>query len=45
MPLEELLFFLLIPLAIILTYEGVTTLRPAWKELNSTRRDIDGDGR
>lgn len=45
MPLEELLFFLLIPLAIILTYEGVTKLRPAWKELNSTRRDLDGDGR
>ena len=31
-PLEELLFFVVIPLAIILTYEGVTKLRPHWKE-------------
>lgn len=32
-PLEELLFFIVIPLAIILTYEGVTRLRPGWKEM------------
>ena len=31
-PLEESLFFIVVPLAIILTYEGVTKLRPHWKE-------------
>lgn len=34
-PLEELLFFLVVPLAIILTYEGVTKLRPRWREEES----------
>jgi lycopene cyclase domain-containing protein len=34
-PLEELLFFIVVPLAIILTYEGVTKLRPHWKEEKS----------
>lgn len=31
-PLEEFLFFLIVPLAIILTYEGVTRLRPQWRD-------------
>jgi hypothetical protein len=30
-----LLFFIVVPLAIILTYEGVTKLRPHWKEEKS----------
>ncbi len=34
-PLEELLFFIVVPIAIILTYEGVTKLRPHWKEEKS----------
>lgn len=35
-PLEEYLFFIIIPLAIILTYEGVTRLKPHWRD----RHDI-----
>ena len=31
-PLEEYLFFIVIPLAIILTYEGVTSLWPHWRD-------------
>lgn len=31
-PLEEYLFFIIIPLAIILTYEGVTSLKPDWRD-------------
>lgn len=31
-PLEEYLFFLIVPLAIILTYEGVTKLKPHWRD-------------
>ena len=31
-PLEEYLFFLVVPLAIILTYEGVTRLKPHWRD-------------
>lgn len=31
-PLEEYLFFIVIPLAIILTYEGLTSLRPQWRD-------------
>jgi len=34
-PLEEFLFFLAVPLAIILTYEGVRKLRPQWSEQES----------
>jgi len=34
-PLEEFLFFLVVPLAIILTYEGVRKLRPQWSEQES----------
>jgi lycopene cyclase domain-containing protein len=34
-PFEEFLFFLVIPLAIILTYEGVRKLRPKWSEEQS----------
>jgi len=32
LPLEEYLFFIIIPLAIILTYEGVTRLKPRWRD-------------
>ncbi|MGA1279858.1 MAG: lycopene cyclase domain-containing protein, partial [Candidatus Nanopelagicaceae bacterium] len=31
-PLEEYLFFLVVPLAIILTYEGVSKLKPHWRD-------------
>ena len=31
-PLEEYLFFIVIPLAIILTYEGLSRLRPQWRD-------------
>ena len=31
-PLEEYLFFIVIPLAIILTYEGLTRLLPHWRD-------------
>lgn len=31
-PIEEFLFFVIVPLAIILTYEGVTRLRPHWRD-------------
>ena len=31
-PLEEYLFFIVVPLAIILTYEGVTRLKPHWRD-------------
>lgn len=31
-PLEEILFFFIVPLAVLLTYEGVTKLRPKWRE-------------
>jgi len=31
-PLEEYLFFLVVPLAAILTIEGVTTVKPHWRK-------------
>ena len=31
-PLEEYLFFLFVPLAAILTIEGVTTVKPHWRK-------------
>ena len=30
MPLEELLFFLVVPICAILTYEAVLAFRPGW---------------
>ena len=30
-PIEEILFFLVIPLAVLMTLEGVTRLKPNWK--------------
>ncbi len=38
LPLEEYLFFIIIPLAIILTYEGVTRLRPQWRDRYAEER-------
>lgn len=31
-PLEEYLFFIVVPLAAILTIEGVTTVKPHWRK-------------
>ena len=31
-PLEEYLFFIVIPLAAIMTIEGVTTVKPHWRK-------------
>ena len=31
-PLEEYLFFVVVPLAAILTIEGVTTVKPHWRK-------------
>ena len=31
-PLEEYLFFIIVPLAAILTIEGVTTVKPHWRK-------------
>ena len=31
-PLEEYLFFIIVPLAAILTSEGVTTVKPHWRK-------------
>ena len=31
-PLEEFLFFIIVPLAAILTIEGVTTVKPHWRK-------------
>jgi lycopene cyclase domain-containing protein len=31
-PLEEYLFFIIVPLAAILTIEGVTTVKPRWRK-------------
>lgn len=31
-PLEEFLFFIVVPLAAILTIEGVTTVKPHWRK-------------
>ena len=30
-PIEEILFFLIIPMAILMTLEGVTHIKPQWK--------------
>jgi lycopene cyclase domain-containing protein len=30
-PIEEILFFLIIPMAVLMTLEGVTRLKPEWK--------------
>ena len=30
-PLEEVLFFLIIPIAVLMTLEGVLRLKPEWK--------------
>lgn len=30
-PIEEILFFLIIPMAVLMTLEGVTRLKPDWK--------------
>lgn len=32
-PLEEYLFFIVVPLAALLTIEAVTTVKPHWKKL------------
>ena len=31
-PLEEYLFFIVVPLAAILTLEGITTVKPHWRK-------------
>ena len=31
-PLEEFLFFIVVPLAAIMTIEGVTTVKPHWRK-------------
>ena len=31
-PLEEYLFFIVVPLAAILTVEGITTVKPHWRK-------------
>lgn len=31
-PLEEYLFFIVVPLAVILTFEGVATVKPHWRK-------------
>jgi lycopene cyclase domain-containing protein len=31
-PLEEYLFFLIVPMAVIFTIEGVTTVKPHWRK-------------
>jgi hypothetical protein len=31
-PLEEYLFFIVIPMAAIMTIEGVTTVKPHWRK-------------
>ena len=31
-PLEEYLFFIVIPMAAIMTFEGVTTVKPHWRK-------------
>jgi lycopene cyclase domain-containing protein len=31
-PLEEYLFFIIVPLAAILTLEGITTVKPHWRK-------------
>lgn len=30
-PIEEILFFIFIPMAVLMTLEGVTNLKPEWK--------------
>ena len=30
-PIEEILFFLIIPMAVLMTLEGVSRLKPDWK--------------
>ena len=30
-PIEEVLFFLIIPIAVLMTMEGVTRIKPEWK--------------
>lgn len=30
-PIEEILFFLIIPMAVLMTLEGVTRIKPNWK--------------
>jgi lycopene beta-cyclase len=42
LPLEELLFFVVVPVCAILTYEAVRRLRPAWAAGDETNAGIEG---
>lgn len=37
-PLEEFLFFLIIPLAALMTYEAVSKVKPAWRNKNGAKK-------
>ncbi len=37
-PLEEFLFFLIIPLVVLMTYEAVSKVKPEWRNKNGVRK-------